>query len=128
MYRERKRILHETAGGQDAASARHAARPEEIDRCFPEKRVLANPDTRLVGIEKVDGQDAYRIDVPGEMVQASYFYDVDSGLKLKETSTVSINGQTHTQEVFFRDYEDRGGLRFPGLALAAWEAKWWRAN
>jgi len=86
---------------------------------FPEKRVLANPDARLVGIEKVDGQDAYRIDVPGEMVQASYFYDVESGLKLKETSTVSINGQTHTQEVFFRDYEDKGGLRFPGVRIGS---------
>lgn len=81
---------------------------------FPEKQILSDPDAQLAGIEKVGEKDAYRIDVPGEVVQASYFYDVETGLKIKEAVEVSINGQTNTQEVFYTDYREIQGISFPG--------------
>lgn len=81
---------------------------------FPEKQILSDPGAQLAGIEKVGGKDAYRINVPGDVVQASYFYDVDTGLKLKEAVAVSINGQTNTQEVLYTDYRKIEGISFPG--------------
>ena len=86
---------------------------------FPEKLILANQEALLAGIEKVGEKDAYRINVPGEVVQASYFYDVESGLKLKEAVAVSMNGQISNQEVIYMDYKEIEGIRFPGSRIGS---------
>jgi predicted Zn-dependent peptidase len=86
---------------------------------FPEKLILVNPEALLAGIEKVGEKDVYRINVPGEVVQASYFYDVESGLKLKEAVAVSMNGQTSNQEVIYMDYKEIEGIRFPGARIGS---------
>jgi hypothetical protein len=84
---------------------------------FPEQRILTNPDARLEGVEKVEGTDAYKIKVPGEVVQAYYYYDVETGLKLKEAVTVSMNGQTQNQEFMFKDYKEVEGIKFPSIRI-----------
>lgn len=80
---------------------------------FPEQAVAANPEASLAGTEEVDGKPAYRIDVPGKTVRASYFYDVETGLKVKEASTISMNGQTQNQETLISDYQEVEGILFP---------------
>ena len=74
-----------------------------------------NPANKLnlVGIEKVDGKDAYLVEVTnttGDKVNE--YYDVASGLKVKTTST--SEGQTQT--VYYSDYKDGpGGLKYPNM-------------
>jgi predicted Zn-dependent peptidase len=85
---------------------------------FPELMIYENPGARLAGIEKIEDNDAYRIYVPGELVQASFYYDVKIGLKLKEATVVSINGQTQNQEVFYKEYKEHEGLLLPDMRIS----------
>lgn len=84
---------------------------------FAEQAIAANPEAKLAGVEDVDGKQAYRIDVPGDVVQASYFYDVETGLKIKEATVTSMNGQTQNQEVWIREYQEVDGIKFPSLRM-----------
>ena len=82
---------------------------------FPEQAILGNPEAKLTGTEEVDGKQAYRIEVPGETVQTTYFYDTETGLKLKEASVISMNGQTQNQEVLISGYQEVDGIKFPSV-------------
>ncbi|MEL4308562.1 M16 family metallopeptidase [Joostella sp. CR20] len=86
---------------------------------FPELTLLNNSKVKLAGVEKVDGKDAYRVDVAGEVVQASYFYDIESGLKVKEATVTSIGGQTQNQETFLKDYKEHEGIKVPSTREAS---------
>lgn len=84
---------------------------------FPEQSILINPEARLTGVEKVEGSNAYVILVPGEVVQASYFYDVETGLKIKEAVTISMNGQTQNEEVIYKEYKAFEGIKLPSVRI-----------
>ncbi|UCE69160.1 MAG: insulinase family protein [Flavobacteriaceae bacterium] len=84
---------------------------------FTEQAIAKNPEARLAGIEPVGNKNAYRIDVPGETVQASYFYDFETGLKIKEATVISMNGQTQNQETLIKEYQEVDGIRFPSLRV-----------
>lgn len=84
---------------------------------FAEQAIASNPEAKLVGIETVEDKKAYRIDVPGETVQASYFYDVETGLKIKEATVISMNGQTQNQETSIKEYQEVDGIKFPSLRV-----------
>jgi len=84
---------------------------------FPEQGIAASAKAKLAGTEKVDGKDAYKIEVPGEAVQATYFYDVESGLKVKEVTVINMNGQTQNQEVTYKDYQEVDGIKFPSVKI-----------
>ena len=84
---------------------------------FAEQSIAKNPEAKLTGVEVVDGVKAYRIDVPGETVQASYFYDVETGLKIKEATVISMNGQTQNQETSIKKYQEVDGIKFPSLRI-----------
>ncbi|WP_088339763.1 M16 family metallopeptidase [Robiginitalea sediminis] len=88
---------------------------QQVMGIFPEQSVAANPGARLTGTEEVDGRPAYRIEVPGETVQATYFFDVETGLKVKEASVINMNGQTQNQEVYIKEYQEVDGIKFPSL-------------
>ncbi|MEN8799542.1 MAG: pitrilysin family protein [Flavobacteriaceae bacterium] len=100
--------------------------PPEMERdlaytmgILPELGIALSESAKLTGIEIIDGRDAYRIDVPGEVVQASYFYDVETGLKVKEITTIEMNGQSQVQETSFKDYQDFEGIKFPARTIGA---------
>lgn len=82
---------------------------------IPEQAIARNPEAKLGGIEVVDGVKAYRIDVPGEAVSNSFYYDVETGLKIKETTVTSMNGQTQNQEVYIKEYREVDGISFPAV-------------
>ncbi|MDP5231306.1 MAG: insulinase family protein [Cellulophaga sp.] len=86
---------------------------------FVEQTYMATGKAKLAGIEEVNGEKAYKIEVPGEVVSASYFYSVESGLKIKEVTVTSMQGQTQTQEAEFKDYQEIEGIKFPGLKIGA---------
>ncbi len=84
---------------------------------FPEQGIAMSDKAKLTGTEEVEGKEAYKIEVPGEAVQATYFYDVESGLKVKETSVITMNGQTQNQEVSYKDYQEVDGIKFPSVKV-----------
>ena len=84
---------------------------------MPELGIPANDKASVTGIENVDGSDAYRIEVKGEVVTAQFFFDVETGLKVKEVSTITMNGQTQNQELLYRDYQEYEGVKFPTVKI-----------
>ncbi len=80
---------------------------------LPELGIVNNAKAKLTGIESIEGRDAYKVEVPGEVVQGFFFYDVETGLKLKEISIITTNGQTQNQEVSLKDYQEFEGVKFP---------------
>ncbi|UJH66136.1 pitrilysin family protein [Allomuricauda sp. SCSIO 65647] len=82
---------------------------------FPEQAFLASGSAKLAGIEKIDGKDAYKIDVSGNIINASFFYDVETGLKVKEASVISMNGQTQNQSSSLKEYQEVDGIKFPSV-------------
>jgi len=71
---------------------------------FPELLFL-NTDIKLKGIE----DNAYIL----ELGSNSYYYDVNTGLKVAEAATKSMNGQTINQKVNFSDYREVNGIKIP---------------
>ena len=98
--------------------------PEMIDDLenatgvFPELKLFNNDNVSLAGITKVEGKDAYQIDVSGAVIKTSYFYDVENGLKLKEQTVTSMGGQSQTNEALLFDYKDFDGIKLPSLKKA----------
>jgi hypothetical protein len=84
---------------------------------FPEQAIALNPEAKVAGMEMVGDRQAYVVEVPGQMVRASYFYDVETGLKLKEVSVIEMNGQTQNQEVLIEGYQEVDGIKFPSLRM-----------
>jgi predicted Zn-dependent peptidase len=80
---------------------------------FMELNLVNTDDAKITGIESVDGKDAYVVEVPGEVISYTLFYDVESGLKVKEIQTTSMQGQTQSQDALLKDYKDFDGIKFP---------------
>ena len=80
---------------------------------FSEIGLLNDENSKLSGIEPVDGKDAYVISSKGEVVSSSIYFDVESGLKIKEVQTISMGGQTQNQEASFSNYQEFNGIKFP---------------
>ena len=54
------------------------------------------------------------ISTKGTIVSSSIYFDVATGLKVKETQTITMQGQTQNQEALFSDYKEFNGIKFPG--------------
>lgn len=80
---------------------------------FLEMGLLNNENSKLTGIENIEGKDAYVILTKGEIVSSSVYFDVESGLKVKELQVVTMQGQTQNQEAFFSNYQEFNGIKFP---------------
>ena len=85
---------------------------------FMEINLIDSKTAKITGIEQVNGKDAYVVNVPGEIVSFDLFYDVESGLKVKEVQTTSMQGQTQKQEAILTDYKDYNGFKFPSTREA----------
>jgi predicted Zn-dependent peptidase len=86
---------------------------------FVEIGMLNDESAILTGIEPLEGKDAYVITSKGEVVTISIYFDVESGLKVKEVQVVSMNGQTQNQEATFSNYQEFNGVKFPGTKIGS---------
>ena len=86
---------------------------------FVELQYLTNDSVKLDGIETVDGKDAYKIQVPGESVSITIFYDVKTGLKIKQLSVINVMGKTQNQEESYSEYKEYEGIKFPSKKLGS---------
>lgn len=67
-------------------------------------------NAKLERVEPVDGKDAYVISFGSDK---EAFYDKESGLKVKETSTQKMMGKSVTSTVSYGDYKEVDGIKFP---------------
>ena len=81
---------------------------------FLEMGLLNNENSKLTGIELVDGKEAFVISTKGEIVSSSVYFEVESGLKVKELQVITMQGQTQNQEATFSNYQEFNGIKFPG--------------
>jgi zinc protease len=81
---------------------------------LPEMALLNSDEVSLEGIEDINGENAYTIKVPGTGVSYTYYYGVDSGLKLRESTMVNFGGQMQTNTTDFSEYTENSGLTVPG--------------
>jgi len=66
----------------------------------------------LVGISVVNDEEVYEVKITDNI---SAFYSINSGLKLKEVTTLEVQGNAISNEVFFEDYQEVDGILFPGV-------------
>ncbi len=77
---------------------------------FPELNYLEDDTITLEGMETVDGKKDYKLKLSDEK---SVFYDMETGLKVQETTTAEMGGQQMTSTTNFKDYQDVSGIQFP---------------
>ncbi|CAI8182215.1 MAG: putative zinc protease [SAR116 cluster bacterium] len=64
----------------------------------------------LEGIEKVDGESAYKVKVSPSRTA---FYSVATGQKIREVTVVEMMGQSIESTMNFGDYKEASGILFP---------------
>ena len=85
---------------------------------FVEQTILQNGKAKLSGTESVNGKDAYVVEVPGESVSLKLYYDMETGLKVKESQIITMGGQSQVQEALLKDYQAYEGIMFPTVKEA----------
>ncbi|MDX5421243.1 MAG: insulinase family protein, partial [Hymenobacteraceae bacterium] len=70
--------------------------------------------TKLTGMEKVDGKDAYIVEVELPNGQKTLqYYDKNSGLRLKEVNNLQSPQGVITQTKNYSNYKEVNGVKFP---------------
>ncbi|MDH6354115.1 zinc protease [Dysgonomonas sp. PH5-45] len=80
----------------------------KVSGLFPELLPIS-ADTKVAGIENINGSDAYKI----EKGKKSSYYDIASGLKVAEEATANVQGQSMTQRTYISNYKDVNGVKLP---------------
>jgi outer membrane lipoprotein-sorting protein len=69
---------------------------------------------KLVGTEKVEGEDCYVVAVTDATNKTSTeFYSMKTGLRVQSVSTMEAQGKKMTMTTKIGDYKEVGGLKFP---------------
>nr|WP_297306790.1 pitrilysin family protein [uncultured Flavobacterium sp.] len=93
----------QTLTGDDLKQAQAAA------KLFSEIELASKPGVVLVGIENIEGSDAYGI----KDGDTTHYFDVKSGLKTATATAYDVQGQQGVQTVYFADYKDVKGIKVP---------------
>lgn len=83
---------------------------------FPQIDYLSNPNIKLnvAGVEKIDGKDAYKVQVTlPSGKQKTEYYDVNSKLLLQDEEPMSANGMTISKTEEYSDYKKAGDIMLP---------------
>lgn len=70
--------------------------------------------TKITGVEKVDGKEAYALSLtlPNGKIWMNYF-DKESGLLVKESKTLETPQGNFTQSTLLKDYREVEGVKYP---------------
>jgi zinc protease len=90
-----------------------AADMQAVIGIIPELKMMENESITVSGIEEIDGQSAYALEMKGQSTTTMTYYAVESGLKLKQTTVTEMMGQTQTQDSNYNDYKRFGSLLIP---------------
>jgi len=82
---------------------------------FPELEYKSmNIDTKLVGVEKVDGKEAYMVEVTLPTgSKATHYFDTESGLKVRESQVAQTPQGEMVVATDIGDYKEIEGVKFP---------------
>ncbi|MGB5821788.1 MAG: pitrilysin family protein [Saonia sp.] len=112
-----KQVLDGDKGYMIAQGQRKDLGEEELKKVkeesapFPELNYLSS-DIVLEGIEDINGKKAYKLKISEEK---SSFYDVETGIKLQETTAQEAQGQQIISTINYGDYKEVSGILFPFL-------------
>lgn len=84
-------------------------RIKQVAYPFVELELLKQNDLTISSIETINDTDAYAIKID----KTTYMYDVKSGYKVAESKEIEQGGQKATQTMYFEDYKDVKGIKFP---------------
>jgi len=110
-----KQVFDGKTGYSEQMGQKVPMKPEQIaekqknTELFEEMAFAKSPDYKLMGIEKIGGEDSYAIKGP----ETTYYYSVKTGLKTGETRTVKAQGQQISVPTVFSDYKDVAGVKMP---------------
>lgn len=90
-----------------------AADMQAVIGIIPELKMMENESITVSGIDEIDGQSAYALEMKGQSTTTTTYYAVESGLKLKQTNVTEMMGQTQTQDSNYNDYKRFGSLLIP---------------
>ena len=90
-----------------------AADMQAVIGIIPELKMMENESITVSGIEEIDGQSAYALEMKGQSTTTTTYYAVEFGLKLKQTTVTEMMGQTQTQDSNYNDYKRFGSLLIP---------------
>ncbi len=77
---------------------------------FPELNYMNDASITVEKIENIDGKDAYAIKLSDKRIA---FYDVETGLKVQETTKVDANGQEVSITINYGDYKEVNEIKMP---------------
>lgn len=86
------------------------AKMKEETAPFPELNYLGDNTIILEGMETVDGKKTYKLKLTDEKFA---FYDMQTGLKVQETTTAEMGGQQMTSTINYKDYQEVSGIQLP---------------
>lgn len=110
-----KQIINKDKGYNEAQGQRMEMDENALNEALVETAIfpelnLATEDLKMGGIVDVNGTKAYELKVSDNK---SFFYAVDTFLKIKIAETQEIQGNTMTQETLLGDYKAIDGVLFP---------------
>ena len=110
-----KQVINKTEGYMEAQGQRMPMDSDALAKALPDSAVFAElildpSQISLAGIIDVNGTKAYELKVSDSK---SYFYSVESSLKIKISETQEMQGNTITQETMIGDYKAVDGILFP---------------
>ncbi len=108
-----KQVINAGKGYSSGQGQKQNLTAEEIEDSkfeatpFAELMLLKDTDVAVTAIETVDGKDAYVL----KAGTSSYYYNVETGLKVAEGKEVEMMGQKTTMMTYFKDYKDVKGVK-----------------
>lgn len=68
----------------------------------------------LVGLEQVDGKDAYKIEyLLGNGETMTSYYDAETGLQIKQANVIKTPQGSMNTTIIFEDYKEVNGVKYP---------------
>jgi predicted Zn-dependent peptidase len=110
-----KQVIGDKSGYQTVQGQKKAIEGEELVKekkdavPFVELSFLSDKTIVLSGIESLNGQDAYAVQVG----TTKYFYDVKSGLRVATENESGEGAQKRKVMTYYADYVEVKGVKFP---------------
>jgi predicted Zn-dependent peptidase len=110
-----KQVIGDKSGYQTIQGQKKAIEGEELVKekkdavPFVELSFLSDKTIVLSGIESLNGQDAYAVQVG----TTKYFYDVKTGLRVATESESGEGAQKRKTMTYYADYVEVKGVKFP---------------
>ncbi len=77
---------------------------------FPELNLLSSDAISLEGVEDVNGKKSYAVKISDKV---TLYFDVESGLKTQQVTTVKMQGMEMKQALRYDNYKEVSGILFP---------------